>query len=298
MKCCASEVIKGAIKWIGYHEKASNKNLESYTANSGCANYTIFADTIDKKYPTLFNGRKNGFAYCAIFVHYIFIELYGLDKTRELLSLPEKNSASAGVTYLYAYMKKAKKVGNTPKIGALIIFGKKENDLKHVGFVEKFDSKYVYTIEGNTSNQVARRKYLRTDCNIFGYCYPSYDEEALSIKSNEDISFKGNIEINTDSKNINKSVMTDGKVNCASLNVRTWAGANNPQLKTIPVITKDTIVGVCDAFTASNGDKWYYILINNKTYGFVNSKYIDLLTTNTIGESEGPVDNFSVAETR
>ena len=296
MACYASDVIKTAIKWIGYHEKASNKDLESFTANNGSANYTIFSDTIDKKYPTLLCGRKAGLAYCATFTLYCFLDTFGFDETLRLLSLPLR-SAAAGCIYYYGYLKKANKVGKQPRIGALIFFGTAENALKHVGFVEKFDSNYVYTIEGNTSNQVARRKYAKNNSNIFGYGYPSYDVEIPSKKADTS-PFQGTIEINKNEKNLNKSVLTDGKVNTGVLNVRTWAGASNPTLKSVPNIKKDTLVGVCDAIAAPNGDKWYYILINNKTYGFVNSKYIDLLSSSIIAETDGPVDNFNYNETR
>jgi len=297
MACYASDAIKVAIKYIGYKEKASNKDLESFDKNAGANNYTIFADVIDKKYPMLFNGAKQHFAWCCVFVHYCLIEAFGIENTMRMLSLPEK-SAAAGVTYLYGYMKKASKVGKQPKVGALIMFGSRENDLKHVGFVEKFDNNYVYTIEGNTSNQVARRKYAKNNSSIFGYGYPSYDVESGNNKKVDSTPFQGTIEINTDEKNINKSVLTDGKVNTGVLNVRTWAGAGNPLLKSVPNIKKDTMVGVCDAIAAPNGDKWYYILINNKTYGFVNSKYIDLLSSSVIAEINGPVDTFNYNETR
>lgn len=299
MPCYASDAIKVAIKYIGYHEKASNKDLESFDKNSGASNYTMFADIIDKKYPMLFNGKKNAAGgWCSIYIHYCLIEAFGIENTMRMLSIPEK-SAAAGVTYLYAYMKKANKVGKQPKVGALIMFGSKENDLKHVGFVEKFDNNYVYTIEGNTSNQVARRKYAKNNNSIFGYGYPSYDAESgNSNKKVESTPFNGTIEINKDEKNLNKSVMTDGKVNAEVLNVRTWAGASNPVLKSVPNIKKDTLIGVCDAIAAPNGDKWYYILINNKTYGFVNAKYIDLLSSSIVAETDGPVDTFNYNETR
>ena len=39
----------------------------------------------------------------------------------------------------------------------------------HVGFVEKCDGKRVYTIEGNTSDQVARRSYPVGYYEILGY---------------------------------------------------------------------------------------------------------------------------------
>lgn len=40
---------------------------------------------------------------------------------------------------------------------------------RHVGLVESVDVDFVYTVEGNTSNSVARRKYRLTDTYITGY---------------------------------------------------------------------------------------------------------------------------------
>ena len=289
----ASSLIKIAIDELGYKEKASNKDLYDKTANAGSGNYTKYAYEINKDYPNLLNGNKQGCAYCAIFVLWCSLKVFGYDNTRKMLSIPEK-SAAAGVTYLYAYMKKANKVGKTPRVGSFIIFGTKENDLKHVGIVESFDSTYVNTIEGNTSNMVARRKYKRTDSNIFGYCYPSYDEE----KNAPTINNKSNIEIpiNNNINNLNKSSKAIGIVNASELNVRSWAGSESPQLKSIPSIKQGTAVDICDAVEAKNKDKWYYILINKKTYGFVNSKYITIQNNND--NTNTKVDSFSVQNTR
>lgn len=44
----------------------------------------------------------------------------------------------------------------------------------HVGIVEKCDGKRVYTIEGNTSDQCARRSYPVGYYEIYGYGVPKY----------------------------------------------------------------------------------------------------------------------------
>lgn len=44
----------------------------------------------------------------------------------------------------------------------------------HVGIVEKCDGKYVYTIEGNTSDMCARRTYSVGSSQIYGYGVPKY----------------------------------------------------------------------------------------------------------------------------
>lgn len=73
---------------------------------------------------------------------------------------------------------------------------------------------------------------------------------------------------------LSKTPVYKGKVNTATLNVRTWAGVNNPKLKSYPTIAKGEIVEVCDVVSAADKSKWYYIRIKGKVYGFVHSAYI------------------------
>ena len=62
----ASDVVKIALAEVGYKEKASNSQLDNPTANAGSNNYTKYArDLRDAGY---YNGNKNGFAWCDVFV--------------------------------------------------------------------------------------------------------------------------------------------------------------------------------------------------------------------------------------
>lgn len=65
-----------------------------------------------------------------------------------------------------------------------------------------------------------------------------------------------------------------GKVTANKLNVRTWAGTENPQLKSYPTLAKGNLVDVCDTIKAKDGASWYYIRIAGKYFGFVSTKYI------------------------
>lgn len=66
-----------------------------------------------------------------------------------------------------------------------------------------------------------------------------------------------------------------GQVTASSLNVRTWAGAEYPNIKKYPTLNKENKVDVMN-FTqkASDGNSWYYIRIDGKYFGFVSAKYI------------------------
>lgn len=66
-----------------------------------------------------------------------------------------------------------------------------------------------------------------------------------------------------------------GKVTASSLNVRTWAGTEYPNIKKYPTLKQGNLVDVMN-FTqkAKDGSSWYYIRIAGKYFGFVSAKYI------------------------
>lgn len=66
-----------------------------------------------------------------------------------------------------------------------------------------------------------------------------------------------------------------GQVTASSLNVRTWGGAEYPNIKKHPTLNKGDKVDVMN-FTqkAKDGSSWYYIRIAGKYFGFVSAKYI------------------------
>lgn len=70
-----------------------------------------------------------------------------------------------------------------------------------------------------------------------------------------------------------------GECTADELNVRTWAGVENPTIKKWPLLEKGNRVGVCDSLKAKDGGMWYYIVIDNQmlpkpVHGFVSAKYI------------------------
>ena len=96
-----------------------------------------------------------------------------------LLCQPER-SAGAGCTYsLMYYEKQSRYHAKDPKPGDQIFFSTahSKSNVSHTGLVEKVDGSKVYTIEGNTSDQVARRSYYLSDSYIVGYGRPAYDAE-------------------------------------------------------------------------------------------------------------------------
>lgn len=168
------KVIDVAEKEVGYKEKATNSQLDEPNANVGTNNWTKYARDIDEKYPNFYNGKKNGYDWCDVFVDWCFIKAYGVESAKKLLYQPDK-SLGAGCEYSYRYFRDAKQVGNVPKLGAQIFFG----DLDHTGLVVGYDDTYVYTIEGNTgvdTNEVKRKQYKKDSSWIYGYGYPDFGE--------------------------------------------------------------------------------------------------------------------------
>ena len=102
---------------------------------------------------------------------------FGYTEALRLLCQPE-HSAGAGCTYsLMYYKQKGQYHASNPKPGDQIFFGTSTTNVSHTGLVEKVDATKVYTIEGNTSDKVARRTYSLSDKKIVGYGRPAYDAE-------------------------------------------------------------------------------------------------------------------------
>lgn len=177
------KVIATALNEVGYLEKATNSNLYSKTGNAGSNNYTKFAYEFDTKYTTFYNGKKNGYPWCDVFVDWCFVTTYGEEVGRNMLCQPTK-SAGAGCEYSIAYYKQKGRYGSTPKVGAQIFFNDSSGSPSHTGLVYAYDSNYVYTVEGNTSSAsgvvanggaVEKKQYSLNYNRINGYGYPNFD---------------------------------------------------------------------------------------------------------------------------
>lgn len=116
-------------------------------------------------------------AWCAIFVTWCKI-VAGIDKK----IIPNFASCDKGKEW---FMKRglwqnARAYGGCyePKRGDIIFFSSKYtmDDSTHVGIVTSLSGNAVSTIEGNTSNKVARRSYSVASKYIIGYGTPKYEE--------------------------------------------------------------------------------------------------------------------------
>lgn len=176
-------VIAAARAEIGYLEKATNSQLEDKTANAGSNNWNKFAAFLDNL-GVVYNGKKNGYAWCDIFVDWCFITTFGLELGMKLLC-QAYSGLGAGCTYSLKYYKdKGQFFSSNPKAGDQIFFTNDGGKTSyHTGLVVDVKGGKVYTIEGNTSSLagvvpnggcVRDKSYNLTASYIAGYGRPDY----------------------------------------------------------------------------------------------------------------------------
>ena len=73
MDISPKQVLNLAAKYIGYKEKASNKDLYSFTDNAGKGNCTMFQHELDAT--RFWNNAKQGYEWCTSFVAWCFWRL-------------------------------------------------------------------------------------------------------------------------------------------------------------------------------------------------------------------------------
>lgn len=176
MKCYASTLVMLCKQETGYKEKKTNSNLEDKEANAGSANWNKYADYIDKNFPEFYNGKKNGYEWCDVYVDAMMIKAFDVDNALRLLCQPKK-SCGAGVKYSYQYYQAAKRTSTTPSIGAQAFFKNSSGAISHTGIVIGINGNMITVSEGNSSNGVREVQYAVTDTKIYGYGVPDYDPE-------------------------------------------------------------------------------------------------------------------------
>ena len=158
---------------IGYQEKASNSQLDDKTAQAGSGNWTKYARDLDAV-SNFYNGKKNGYAWCDMFHDWIHLKAWGATLAMQVLCQPER-SAGAGCAYSAQYYQNAGRWHTSnPQAGDQIFFYS-GGGINHTGIVESVSGNTVTTIEGNTSDCVARRTYTLGSSYIAGYGRPKYE---------------------------------------------------------------------------------------------------------------------------
>ena len=176
----ASEIVAMAMSQIGYKEKASNKQLDDPAANAGDANWTKYArDLASAGY---YNGNKNGYAWCDVFVDWCFFKAYGKDEGQRIQC--QTGPYGAGCTYSMQYFQQKGRCDKNPKVGDQIFFrySGSTSGADHTGIVVEVTSNQIVTVEGNSGNQVKRNTYARSNSTIIGYGHPLYSETETEEK--------------------------------------------------------------------------------------------------------------------
>lgn len=189
MAYTADKLIEIALNEVGYLEKKTNSQLDSKAGNAGYNNWTKYAR--DLRSAGYYNGNKNGYAWCDVWVDWLFYQLCNKDAKKAQDIICQSGDLGAGCVYSAQYYRKAGRFYTAPKVGDQIFFGKK-GDEYHTGIVYKVDNSKVYTIEGNTSGDagvvdngggVFKKSYYLSDGKITGYGRPKYDSTNNNVNA-------------------------------------------------------------------------------------------------------------------
>ena len=192
-----AKLVNCAKSQVGYLEKRSNAQLDNKTANAGSANWNKYARDIDNKYPNFYNGKKNGYSWCDIFVDWCFIECFGYEKALKMLYQPTK-SAGAGCKYSANYYKVHNAFYQQPQVGDQVFFGDYGNE-GHTGIVVAVNGNIITTVEGNTSggygvesngDGVYLKKY-----NISTQYIPGFGRPNWGVVSSDDGNEEGSVTV-------------------------------------------------------------------------------------------------------
>ncbi len=167
----AFDTLSAALSQYSYHEGSGSADFHGgNTASTG--NYTEYGYAYGKV-----NGTY-GYAWCAVFVSWC------------MQQAGEAESAGGAFASCSLWVARLKELGqytarsaHTPKMGDLIFFRSagvgRVSD--HVGLVRYVKNGRVYTVEGNSSGQVALRDYALGDTYIVGYGRPQYQNGTKGI---------------------------------------------------------------------------------------------------------------------
>ena len=161
-----TKVLDLAESEVGYHEEGDN--------------LTKYAAELDS-YAGFYNGPKDGFAWCDVFVDWLFVKSFGVDIGREMLCQP-LFSAGAGCLYSAQYYKQAGRWFTSPQPGDQVFFSYSSGEVSHTGIVTKVAGGAVYTVEGNTSDKVGEKCYFLSSSFIIGYGRPRWELAADMAK--------------------------------------------------------------------------------------------------------------------
>ena len=162
MKAKEVLLLELAYSQIGYKETGTN--------------ITKYAKYFDTKAWQWFNTKKQGSKWCALFICWLYCQIYGPEQSLKILGCPKPSqNCAAGVYYFHKYLKaKGYEISDKTKgqAGDIIFF----SEHSHVGIIyEVKDGKYI-TIEGNAGDKVAKKSYILKSKKISAICRVKTEE--------------------------------------------------------------------------------------------------------------------------
>lgn len=164
-------VVSAAKKEIGYKETGTNINkfAAKFDAPASKGGWWQW-----------YNTKKNGAAWCQIFLAYCFCEVLTPAKARTFLGIPKpaENYSAACPQFWNYLVKKGYKIDKTKgQKGDIIFFNTKSAKCGHVGIIESVSGGKYKTIEGNKSNKVGTGSYTisASSSTIYGICHPKWE---------------------------------------------------------------------------------------------------------------------------
>lgn len=150
------KLINWAVSQIGYYE--------------GSNNYNKYAENADLR--RLYGWYPQNQPWCDIFVDVAFLENFGLETTSKL-TYQSIGNGSALCRASAQFYKNNGAWFTTPEAGDQVFFYS-GGDINHTGLVESVNGSAFTTIEGNSSDMVARRSYWLGNGYVAGFGRPNW----------------------------------------------------------------------------------------------------------------------------
>lgn len=147
----------------------------------GANNWNKYAQ--DQRLQQLYGWNAQNQPWCDLFTDAAFVECFGLEKGAAMTYQPI-GGGSAACRYSAQFFKNAGAWYSTPEVGDVIFFYY-DGEINHQGLVEAVleNGRVVQTIEGNSSDMVARRHYAVGEPNIAGFGRPKWSVAASDGES-------------------------------------------------------------------------------------------------------------------
>ena len=136
----------------------------------GSNNWNKYAE--DSRLQQLYGWKAQNQPWCDLFTDAAFVTCFGLQRAAAMTYQPI-GAGSAACRFSAQFFKNNGAWYQVPAVGDVIFFFY-DGDINHQGIVVKVESGIVKTVEGNSSDMVARRSYAIGSAQIAGYGRPKW----------------------------------------------------------------------------------------------------------------------------